>query len=236
MRRALPLVLALAASLAALLWLEAMRPAESARETLRIGATPATLWRAEGPVVVVAHGFAGSRRLMNAYTWSLHRAGFTVLAFDFQGHGAHPVPMGGDVDAIEGTTRRLVDQTLEVIDTAATLDPRALSLLGHSMATDVLIRAAAEARAPIGPIVALSPFSDAVTPTFPRALLTIAGEWEGRLVAFGDRALAQVDPEAARGALARAGEVTRRTIVAPNVEHVGILYSPTALRAATGWT
>lgn len=204
-----------------------------------VGTTPATVFAqpgAQGPLVVVAHGFAGSRQLMRAYSLTLAQAGYTVLSFDFEGHGRNPVPMSGDVDAIEGTTLRLVDETLRVLAAGRAL-PEAgegVALLGHSMATDIIARAAI-ADGGVDAVVGISMFSQAVTADQPARLLVISGQWEGML---RDAALTMaqlVDAAAAEGATVTAGAVTRRAVVAPGVEHVGVLYSGTALREARGW-
>ena len=76
-----------------------------------VGTTPVTLYQLPdrtGPVVVVAHGFAGSRQIMQAYSLHLAQAGYRVLAFDFEGHGRNPVPMSGDITSVDGTTQLLV--------------------------------------------------------------------------------------------------------------------------------
>jgi pimeloyl-ACP methyl ester carboxylesterase len=114
---------------------------------LAVGTTPATLYQqpgSDGPLVVVAHGFAGSRQLMQAYSLTLAQSGYAVFAFDFEGHGRNPVPMSGDVNAIEGTTQRLVDQTLRVLAAGRDLPGAGpgVALLGHSMATHIIARAA----------------------------------------------------------------------------------------------
>jgi len=44
-----------------------------------------------------------------------------------------------------------------------------------------------------------------------------------------------VDPDAGEGDVAVAGTVTRRAVVAPAVEHVGVLFSPTAVNDAAAW-
>ena len=88
-----------------------------------VGETPVTvmhLSEAQGPVVVIAHGFAGSRQLMAAWQLSLARAGFITVSFDFAGHGRNPVPMSGDVTRIDGTTRLLMEETGRVTDFAVT--------------------------------------------------------------------------------------------------------------------
>lgn len=207
-----------------------------------LGTTPATLIAgagAGGPVVVVAHGFAGSRQIMQGYTLRLAQAGYRVLAFDFEGHGRNPVPMSGDVTSVTGTTALLVAETRRAIAAARALPGRPeVALLGHSMATDIIIRAAAEeaeAGSPVAAVVAVSMFSGAVTETEPPRLLAISGQWEGRLRQEALRALHQVDPAAAEGEVARAGGTERQAVVAPWVGHVGVLYSPTAVQAARGW-
>jgi pimeloyl-ACP methyl ester carboxylesterase len=207
-----------------------------------VGTTPVTLYQkpdATGPAVVVAHGFAGSRQIMQAYALRLAQAGYRVLAFDVEGHGRNPQPMRGDVTKIDGTTVFLVAETQRVIAAARELPGGpGVSLLGHSMATDILVRASiAERQAgrPIDAVVAISMFSQAVSATEPPRLLVISGEWEGHLRGFALDAVHQVDPAAGEGQLASAGPVARLAVVAPHVEHVGVLYSPTAVLAARDW-
>src|SRR6056297_2130361 len=195
MRRLVVLLLGLAVALAAIWQLEAQR-AGLEISTLRVGETPVTRTaqhEAEGPVVVVAHGFAGSRQMMQAYANDLALAGYRVWSFDFEGHGRHPRPMSGDVDSLDGTTKRLVDQTRDVLDAALSKEvwTGQAALLGHSMATDIIIRAAlADER--VGPVVAISAFSQAVTETRPENLLLISGQWEPGLRDFARKAVAMV--------------------------------------------
>lgn len=206
---------------------------------LTAGATPATLYRqpgATGPLVVIAHGFAGSRQLMEAYSLTLARAGYAVAAFDFEGHGRNPQPMGGDVGDINGTTALLVAETRRVIGAAASVTEWAgpVALVGHSMATDIIIRAAlADDR--VGPVVAISGSSEAVTASAPDSLLLLAGEWEAgrRAIALEDVRL--IDPAAAEGETVRAGPAMRRAVAAPLTEHVSVLYSAVALTEARDW-
>ncbi len=208
----------------------------------RVGSTPVSVYRQAGmgpaPVVVIAHGFAGSRPLMKPYALTLAQAGYVAVSFDFLGHGRHPDPLTGDVDAIEDAPQLLMDQTAEVINYALGLDgvDGRVALLGHSMATDIIVRQAA--RDPrVGPVVAISMVSQAVSEATPRQLLMITGEWEGILRTEAVRVVRLVDPRAEEGgtATSASGEVVRRTVVAPMVEHVGVLYSKTGLRAARDW-
>jgi hypothetical protein len=206
------------------------------------GGTPATLWLRDGggpaPVVVIAHGFAGSRQLMEPFAITLAQAGYTVASFDFEGHGRNPRPMSGDVTTVQGTTRFLMAETARVAE-AALAHPRSdgrLAFLGHSMASDIIVRAALE-EPRTGAVVAVSMFSRAVTASEPPNLLVIVGDWEGRLKEEALRALRLADPAAEAGATVGdpAAGTGRRAVFAPAVEHVGVLYSATALREARAW-
>ncbi len=216
-------------------------------QTLNVGSTPATRYRligTDGPMVVVAHGFAGSRQLMQAYSLTLARAGYDVLAFDFEGHGRNPIPMSGDVTAIDGTTRLLVEETRRVIAAARELKQEStgitadIALLGHSMATDVLLRAAileADAGSPVATMVGISMFSEAITQQVPPSLLIINGEWESRLRAPALAQLQLLDAQAQEGDTVSRDDVVRRVIAAPYVEHVSVLYSEVALQETRDW-
>lgn len=210
------------------------------RVELRVGQTPATLTTLRGappgPLVVIAHGFAGSRQFMEAFSLTLARAGYAALTFDFLGHGRNPVPMSGDVTQVGGTTRLLMDQ-IDAVIAAGRARPEVgpgLALVGHSMATDVIVRAALR-RADVDTVAAVSMYSEAVTATAPPDLLIVTGQAEPPLRAFALGALQQVDPSAAEGETAVAGDVRRRAVVARGVEHVGVLYSATALREVRDW-
>lgn len=204
-----------------------------------VGHTPVTSYavqNAEGPVVVIAHGFAGSQQMMQGYALPLARAGYRVFAFDFLGHGRHTLPMSGDVTTVDGTTGLLVAQTNAVLNAVAADTPSAL--IGHSMATDVLVRTAQD-RSDIGPIVLISAFSQAIDATSPQDLLLISGAWEGRLRSFGTEMLQMVQSDAAEGTTATNGPatnpVTRRAVSAPFSEHVSILQSRTARAETLAW-
>ncbi|MEO0999109.1 MAG: alpha/beta fold hydrolase [Pseudomonadota bacterium] len=222
---------------------------EEAREGLSVthemlGATPVTIHRPEGdvapaPAIVIAHGFAGSRPLMRSFAETLGRAGYVTLSFDYLGHGAHPDPMTGDVTDAAGTTRALALQTATMVEAARALPGTDghVALLGHSMATDILMRVARD-DPEIAATVAVSMFSEVPTGESPRNLRIIVGEWETPLVAEAERivALATGGP-AAEGAIYGdpAAGTARGHVVAGNVEHVGVLYDPEALIAARDW-
>ena len=240
LRPALRALLALAAlglALAALWQLERAR-AGVVIEEVAVGTTPATLYRPRvpgAPVAVVAHGFSGSRQMMEAFSLTLARSGIAALAYDLRGHGRNSVPMTGEVASLDGVTARLVEEARAVMAAARTLDGVGppVALLGHSMATDVIVRAA-EAEG-IRTAVAVSMYSEAVTATRPERLLAISGAREGRLREVALAAARRVDPAAEEGETVRAGGVVRRAVAAPRVGHVGVLWSPAALGEARDW-
>lgn len=202
----------------------------------QVGDTPGVIYaqrQADGPAVVVAHGFAGSQQMMQGFALPLARAGYRVYAFDFMGHGRNAVPMSGDVSSVQGTTRLLVEQTRAVMD-FADAGGAPVALLGHSMATDVLVRAA-EGRADVGPIVLVSAFSRMLDGRFPKDVLLITGAWEAGLRGFALKAAQMVDPAAVEGETVQAGQVVRRAVAAPFSEHVAVLQSRVARGEAVAW-
>jgi len=216
-------------------------------EDVAIGETPATVFRPDAPsgvfggatpVVVVAHGFAGSRTLMAPFAVALAKNGYVAITFDFLGHGSHPLPLPGDVTTESGATRHLVEQTQRVMTRARTLGGDELALLGHSMASDIVVRAA-KAAPDVRATVAVSMFSPAVTAREPRNLLVIVGAWETGLRAEALRAVGLATGEDA----AREGETygrfdegtARRAVFADSTEHVAVLFSEESLREAVSW-
>lgn len=201
-----------------------------------VGQTPVTQYArtdATGPVVVIAHGFAGSQQMMQGYALPLARAGYRVYVFEFLGHGRHALPMSGDVTSVDGTTRLLVAQTNAVLDAVVDVS-RPVALLGHSMATDILIRAAQDRR-DVGPMVLVSAFSHVIDATTPQDLLLVSGAWETGLRGFGLEAAQMVLPTASEGQTVRVQDVRRRAVAAPWSEHVSVLHSRVARQEALEW-
>ncbi len=240
--RLVVLVLAVLGALLSALQLERVRGGVERATLAGTGTTPATVWRRPGadpaPVVLIAHGFAGSRQLMEGFALTLADAGYIAVSFDYEGHGRNPVPMSGDVTRIDGTTERLIAEGKRVADATLALpgaDGR-LALVGHSMASDIVVRQAL--RDPrVSATVAVSMFSEAVTETAPRNLLIVVGEWERFLAAEAVRALRLADADARLGQTLGdpAQGMGRRGVLAPAVEHVGVLYSATTLRETRAW-
>ncbi len=211
-------------------------------ERVTVGGIPATIFRARsgpaGPAVVVAHGFAGSQQLMQSFALTLARNGYVAVTFDFAGHGRNPEPLTGSIVDAEGATRTLVAETGRIADLARTLGDGRLAVLGHSMASDIVVRFA-EATPDVAATVAVSMFSPAVTATTPRNLLVIVGGWERMLQREALRAVqlasapATAEPGVTYGV--PADGTARRTAFSPHVEHVGVLFSRASMQEALDW-
>ena len=207
-----------------------------------IGSTPATVYKkgtvVEAPAVVIAHGFAGSQQLMQAFALTLAHAGYVAITFDFEGHGRNPAPLSGDVTETSGATRLLMEEVERVTDFALALPSvnGQVALLGHSMASDIIVRQAIGDKR-VAAVVAVSMFSEAVTADQPANLLIITGAWETFLRRQALRTLHLSDPAASEGQTVGsiANGTGRRAVAAPAVEHVGVLYSATALDEARKW-
>ena len=176
------------------------------------------------PGVLIAHGFAGSKQLMLGYAYTLAHAGYATILWDFDGHGANSVPLGESLL-----------QNLEVAYTALLeqpqVDPDRLALLGHSMGSGVVMTAGIEHLDRFAATVAVSPTNADVTPQAPRNLQLQAGSWEGRFVENARRLL-----EAAGGAGGNLAEGKGRSlVVAPQAEHITILFQPASHQAALEW-
>jgi pimeloyl-ACP methyl ester carboxylesterase len=210
---------------------------------LRFGDIPLTLYRpltpaAPAPVVVVAHGFAGSQQLMQAFALRFAQRGYQVVTFDFDGHGRHPVPLRFDPKDPEASATALSATLDQVVTFARTLsggDGR-LALLGHSMATAIILRHAT-AHPDVAATIAVSLVSDAAE--LPHNFLVIDGALEfEKLKAEGLRTLAAgLGGEAQEGVTYGkfADGSARRMGLAPSVEHIGVLFSRDSLEEAADW-
>jgi pimeloyl-ACP methyl ester carboxylesterase len=208
------------------------------------GKTPITIFQprtaAPAPVVVIAHGFAGSQQLMQPFAETLARSGYIAVTFDFLGHGRNPVPMHGDITEGTTITTELLEQLTEVVSFARKLPESngRLGLLGHSMASDIVVRFA-KANPDVEATVAVSVFSPVVTAATPRNLLVIVGALEPRMLRNEGLRIVNL----AAGGTAVAGETygdfadgtARKLAIARGVEHIGVLYSRDSMVEALRW-
>ena len=209
---------------------------------LTIDGIPATAYQPSGgekaPAVLIAHGFAGSQQLMTSFALTFARNGYVAVTFDFAGHGRNPQRMNGDVNLIEGATRRLLQDVRKVAENARALGDGRIAVLGHSMASDIVVRFA-ESDPSVVATIAVSMFSPAVTATSPRNLLMIDGDWEGTLKTEALRNIGLVSAPKPPQAGVTYGDFTagtaRRAAFSPHAEHVSVLFNEATMRESLAW-
>jgi len=212
MRRAAALVGITLFTLLALLWvgggLRTLHDAGSGLDIVRsnVGAIPVTVFRpaapaitgsdapppARLPVLVIAHGFAGSQQLMQAFATTAARNGMIAVTFDFPGHGRHPQPLPGSLQEHDALLASLLGALERVVGFARELpgaDGR-VALLGHSMASDLVVRHA-QADPAIVATVGISLVYGGARMVAPPNLLSVYGSLEPAMVqSFGRRLVA----------------------------------------------
>jgi dienelactone hydrolase len=227
----------------------AVWPLEAARrglvvERVAVGTVPVTVFRprepsAGAPVVVIAHGFAGSQQLMHPLAVTLARSGCVAVTFDFPGHGRNATAMPGGVTHAERAERSL----LVALDAVATWARERFApegryaVLGHSMASDLVVRHA-QGDANVHATVAISAFAptirDDTPPDSPRNLLVVVGALEPEVLRT--EALRMTRRDAAGVTAGRFDDGTaRRAAWAGGVEHIGVLYAADTLAETTAW-
>lgn len=177
------------------------------------------------PGVLIAHGYAGSKQLMLGYAHVLARAGYGVMLWDFNGHGANPNPL----------QRFDLQQNLNVALAALLeqpeIDSSRLALLGHSMGSGIVMSAATLQPNRFAATIAVSPTGAKVSPQVPHNLQLQAGSWEGNFIANAGRLLAAAGGNNSNFASGTAREL----VVVPNVEHITILFSDRSHQPALDW-
>ena len=169
------------------------------------------------PGVVVAHGFAGSARLMAQFGDTLAARGYVVVLLDFSGHGANTHPMRDDA-----VLQRDLDVAMTHLRGLPEVDPTRVAAVGHSMGATAVTRYAGSHPEVTATVAISLPDSSEVPKDRPARLLLLVGALEFP----GFRA-------AAEQAAASGGD--RSAVVVPGVEHISILYAPRAHREMATW-
>jgi pimeloyl-ACP methyl ester carboxylesterase len=163
--------------------------------------------------VVVAHGYAGSGRLMRPFADTLARRGYLVALPDLAGHGANPERL------TEETLDRELAAVVRFVRALPDADPARVALVGHSMGAAAVVRAGA-ADQTIAATVAISIGDDAsaaVRPG-PRHLLGLYGAFEPAGIGVSERAMG-----------------ADRVVAVPLVEHIGVLFADRTHHETAQW-
>ena len=191
-----------------------------------------------GYLVVIAHGFAGSSTFMRSIAVALARAGHFTVRFDFYGHGESANPFYGDVMRKTGPTRRFINQLNLVIDEyKKRYNYAKVVLVGHSMASDIIVRAT-QNREDIASVIAISSYTgEILKKNFPN-FLVVNGEWEKGLIAktkelFNANGISGVQVEKIYGK--HSANNARKLSVISGADHVGILYAKKTQTEILNW-
>ncbi len=193
-----------------------------------------------GPVVVIAHGFAGSQQLMYPLATSLARHGFTAVTFDFPGHGQNPTPFTARISRERSNTTILQDTLGQVVRYSQQQFTNApVALAGHSMGSAAVLEYASthpEVLATVG----ISLISDQTSLTTPRNLLITTGALEFaniKRASLGALHNGTANPAAIAATTYGdlAAGTARRLEWTPGVEHISVLFAPAMSSAATSW-
>ncbi|MFM8351922.1 MAG: alpha/beta hydrolase [Actinomycetales bacterium] len=197
------------------------------------------------PVVVIAHGFAGSAVIMGALAEQVTKAGAIAVTFDFVGHGANPTAMpagGGMSEAGQSALQADLDTALRWIAGQPDADIDQLALVGHSMGAGAVVRYAVEHPTTVRSVAAISLPSAAEipqgAPAVPPNLLLLVGSAEPQ--SFRDAALTGLRNGYPAGQLGQIyGNATDGTLRSAQLiagsEHVGIVFAPATASAVTQW-
>ena len=189
-------------------------------------------------LVFIAHGFAGSAAIMKPIAVALAKSGYTTIRYDFRGHGKHPLPYSGEVTNVTGATRLFLNDTDAIIKHYINLSSHSKAvLIGHSMASDIIFRAA-NLNNSISGAIGISSYTDVISDTSPKNVLILNGEWESRLRRKALKTLKELGITAPSENVTYGtfeSETARRTSAIKNVGHFGVLYSPETQFKIISW-
>ena len=184
---------------------------------------------------IISHGFAGSKEMMKQIAYDIANAGSNAVLFDFIGHGSNQKKLINQPANIAGTTQQLVAQLSDIIKFIHEKfgNEISISLVGHSMASDIVIRASADKR--IKSVVAISPYSTGITPEFPKDLLLISGQFENHLRSHALKMVKTFKPEAEENAEYKNEKIRRKASFIKNTGHVSVIYAPQTTKIISDW-
>jgi len=190
--------------------------------------TPADATPTSRPTILIAHGFAGSSVLMRGFALTLAHAGYTTVSWDFQGHGRNPNPL-----RLSSESSQLLQDAEHAVSAAeltGMIDPQRVAILGHSMGSGVALSYGIN-HPNTSATIAISPTGQPVTPSLPHNLLLMAGSLEPQFVSNAEKLFSLAG---GRNDDFTSGSA-RQLVIVPNVEHISILFSPTAHAATRTW-
>jgi len=192
----------------------------------RLAGNPVDRYAAVGQpqgTVLVAHGFAGSKGLMQYWGLALARQGFDTYLFDQPGHGEQGQPLPEWRSLADNPLGKNLQAMIAELTTSGRAEAGRIALVGHSMGGATVIAAGMEPNPAIQATIAISAaYSDPLPPDLPTNLLSLVAERDPASI------------RAAAVALEPQSE-TRKTVDVPTKNHLTILYDPAVFDEAIAW-
>ena len=191
------------------------------------------------PVVLLAHGFSGNSGMMSQHARRLARAGYAVVTFDFQGHGANANPFSFSPAGARSGLSADIDAALLYATTQPHYDPQRIAIAGHSMGGFAVMEYASR-NAGVSAVIGIAgggvptgPYTPANALLIfasgdPEGLRTAAREAGARFADLDRVVLERTYGDPRRGTAVRVSEVG-------GVDHLTILYSDEASRRIVEW-
>jgi pimeloyl-ACP methyl ester carboxylesterase len=192
--------------------------------------TPASGDPTQRPVVLVGHGFSGSSTVMRGFSLTLAHAGYSVVTWDFDGHGTNTRPFPPDWTSANGALVADAEQALQSAVEKGLANPQQVAILGHSMGSGVAL-AYGQKHPETAATIAVSPVDQAVTPSLPKNMLLMAGTSEQSFLDNAKKLLAEAGGAGGDPKLGTA----RQLIPIQGANHLTILFSTPASQAARSW-
>ena len=165
---------------------------------------------------------------MYGFALTFAHAGYNVVLWDFEGHGANSESMSLDtrqeslIGDAEAVLVRVIDQEL--------IDHTQVAILGHSMGSGVALDFGVQ-HPETAATIAVSPVNRSVTEALPKNLLLMAGSQEAAFLNTAEDLLVEAG---GTGGDLRDG-TARQLVVIPGVEHMSILFAPRAHHTTRDW-
>ncbi|MFQ5699545.1 MAG: alpha/beta hydrolase family protein [Myxococcota bacterium] len=190
------------------------------------------------PTLILAHGFSANRSMLDLLARRVARAGYAVLTFDFQGHGANPHPFEPVGRGRAGLVNDFAT-ALRYVRSDPRLDATRIAIAGHSMGAATALRVASYESG----LAAVIGISGGASPEGPYPVQNLLLIWASgdpstlrvRLRELGAHlaGFARLVADRTYGDVSR-GEAIRVSEVA-GTDHVRILWSAPAARRILAW-
>lgn len=172
--------------------------------------------------VLVAHGFAASKELMQHWGYALARQGFHTYVFDQPGHGEQTSPLPSWRQLADNPLGENLRAMVAELIRAGRVEPGKIALVGHSMGGATVVAAGLEEPAVVATVAVSAAYLDALPADMPVNLLSL---------------VAERDPASIRAVAARLApqSETRKTVDVADKNHLSILYDQEVIEQAVAW-